>query len=335
MRAGRTLIALMANLAGCIAGLHIASVQAQSPAPFPERAVRIVVPQPAGSTADRFARRVAERLATLWKQDVTIDNRPGTARLLPAELAARATNDGHVVMLVTAEIFELRPEATGGSVSSIARALQPISLLARTPLVLTADRGVTLVPDRDPNPNLDALDTLRRAALARPRALVLRTGPNGSLERLVATQFARLIAVSIDPRPRRELPGFVDGTVDLELAPLPAMLAAIHAGTSRPLLTTGAKRAPILRQLPTATEQGLAAIEFEQWLGIAAGAGLPTNRLTRLHTDFALTLATQALHDALIDEGFTPVASSPAEFATILQREEMRLHALVRGLSSR
>lgn len=312
-------------LASAAVSLLCTVAHAQPVANFPERPVRIIVPHAPGATADRLARRFVEPLAAVWKQEVTLENRPGMARLLPAELTARPTNDGHVLLVVSAELFELRSDAAGSSPASIARSLQPIILLARAPLVLTADRAS----------RLDSIDALRKTAEARPRALVLRTGANGTLERLVAAHLARMLAVSIDPRPRRDLPGFLDAAVDLELAPLPALLAAINAGTSTPLLLLGSQRAPILRAIPTAAERGLAAIEMEQWIGVAAGPGLLSERLTRLHSDLALTLATQDVHDGLIDEGFVPVGSSPAEFAMVLAREEMRLHAWVRGVAAK
>lgn len=316
------LIAVLFSALAALCGLQILDAHAQSTPPFPSRDVRIIVPQPPGSVADQLARRFAERLAGTWKHDVSIDNRPGAARLLPVELTARPTNDGHVLLLVTAELFELRPDAAGVASTSVARAIQPVMLLARAPLVLTSDR----------DGKVDSLETLRRLAAARPGTLTLRTGPDGSLERLIARHLARNVSVTLDARPRRELPGFVDAAVDLELATLPALMAAINAGTARPLVLLGSQRAPILRELPVAAERGFAELAVDQWFGITAAVGLPGARLIKLHQDLALTLASQDVHDALIDEGFAPVGSSPAEFATLLLREEARLHRLARAL---
>lgn len=319
------LLPLIAVLIVGLGTFHATRAHAQPGQTFPDRAVQIIVPFANGSSADRLARHFAAKLAGVWKQDVSIDNRPGTARLLPAALTGRPANDGHVLLLVAAELFELRPEALASAPASIARALQPIMLIARAPLVLTVDR------DR----RIESIESLQAVARTRPRALVMRTGASGSLDRLVARQLAQRIAVTIDPRPRRELPGFLDAAVDLELSTLPALLDAISAGTVRALLVTSPQRVPILRAVPTAGERGLTEIAFEQWFGIAAAAGLTSDRLVRLHNDFALALAAQDVHDTLIDEGFTPVGSSPAEFASVLQREEVRLHALARSLVTR
>lgn len=319
------LLLVTAALIVLLGALHATQSRAQPNQAFPDRAVRIIVPFATGSTADRLARKFAANLASVWKQDVTIDNRPGTPRLLPAELTSRPTNDGHVLLLVAAELFELRPDALASTPTSIARALQPIMLIARAPLVLTVER------DR----GIESIELLQAAANARPRALVLRTGASGSLDWLVARQLTYRIAVTIDPRPRRELPESLDAAVDLQLSTLPALWGAIKAETVRPLLVTSQKRAPILRQVPTANERGLSEIALEQWFGIATASGLASDRLVRLHNDFALVLAAQDVHDTLIDEGFIPVGSSPAEFATVLQREEARLHALTRSLATR
>jgi tripartite-type tricarboxylate transporter receptor subunit TctC len=201
--------------------------------------------------------------------------------------------------------------------------VQPITQLVAAPLLLVVDR------DR----RIDDLSAPIAQAKAKPRNLLLRTAPRGTIEHLVAERLVQIVPLTIDPIPRRDLHQFIEGPVDAQLDTLARLLPAVQSGIVKPLALSGTRRAPMLRDVPLLTEAGLPALDVESWMGIVTSSVVSADTLVRLHADITRALATQDLHDVLIDDGYFPVGSTPAEFGATMQRERAKVESLARTIA--
>ena len=303
MRAGR-LTPLLVILAA-------ASAAAQD---YPAKAVRIVVPFPAGGTTDVVARAVAPPLSKAVGQSVIVENRPGANTVIGAELVVRAPADGHTVLFM-APSFTINPFVQAKLPFDPLKDFAGVTRLVYNPLIICV------------HPSLPVKTTKELVALARARpgeltwaiASVIGGGRVGG-EMFMDVARINMTAVPFGggaPAVTSVLGGHTSMLVGnmLDCAPY------VASGRMRPIAVTSATRSDTLPDVPTIAESGYPGFEVINWFGAVVRSGTPRSAIDRLSAEIGRTLKLPAVSDALGKIGMVVSPMTPAEFDAFLRRE--------------
>jgi tripartite-type tricarboxylate transporter receptor subunit TctC len=295
--------------------------QAQS---WPTRQVRIVVPFPPGGSTDLLARRLAERMTTAIGQTVLVENRPGAGGTTGADLVAKSAPDGHTLLMgvtgsnaIAASLFPNLPYDP-------IRAFAPVSRLVSAPLVLVVHAAL---PMRD-------VAGYIAAAKAQPGAITYGTPGNGTSMHLTGVMFGMATGTQLQHVPYRgsaqSLTDLVAGQLQSSFMDFLVALPQIRAGAIRPLAVTSAERHPLLPEVPTMQEAGVAGFEASSWQGLFAPAGTPQPVLERLHAEVARAMTAPEIREAFAAQGFRVESTPPSDFGPFVQAELAKWARVVR-----
>lgn len=283
-------------------------------ADWPQRSVRIVVPYAAGSTPDTIARLVFDRVQKHTGQAMVIDNKPGAAGMIGADVVAKSTPDGHTLLLAPSGPLVTNALLYKKMPYDPAKDLAGVALVAETPSVLVASRAVAA---------RDAQELLR--AMADPKGRMAYASPgNGTLGHL---SMAYLVALSGGDVPHAAYGGSPQIATalianDVQLAALPPLAVApfVKAGKIKALAIVGPHRSAALPEVPTLREQ---SIDFAPvgWFGVVAQGATPRETLERIHASIARALQDPELAKAYQAQGLEVVDRGPQAFSTYMQRE--------------
>jgi tripartite-type tricarboxylate transporter receptor subunit TctC len=295
------------------AALLAASSQAVAQS-YPTQRVTIVVPFSAGSITDGLARILADKLSTMWKQPVIVENRPG----LPGTAGvAAAAKDGYTLMLTS-------------NGHTIARAISkavpfdPVKDFAGVSIVASAP-VVAIVPADSPAKTLKEF-----LALAQQNPGKLNFGSAGvaSTTFLAAEIMRQEAKIEMVHVPFKGVPeavtAVIRGDVQFYFAPIPSAQSQSKAGKARALAINSAKRVPQMPEVPTVAEAALPNYKYEAWFGVMAPAGTPAAILTKVSQDIAAVLKMHDVIEQMNTVGNIPAPNTPAEFDTIIKNDTER-----------
>jgi tripartite-type tricarboxylate transporter receptor subunit TctC len=305
-----------------VAGVLALTAAAASAQAWPSKPVRIVVPFPPGGIVDTVARQLQPGLQQTLGQPVLIDNKAGAGGSVGAAEVARATADGHTLLMVF-DSYVTYPLVYPKVGEGILRGLAPVTQIVSNPLVLVV------------SPKVQAADLKSLVALARsqPDKLNYATTGAGSSNHLTAEYFKSVSATHITHVPYRgggpAQQDLLGGQVDMMF--LSAVLAQPHVkgGKLRALAQTGASRSAAYADVPTVAESGYPGFEVESWVGLLAPAGTPTPIVTRLQAEVGKILAAPAFRARLEEQGLKGIGSTPEQFGRTLAAERQRWTKLV------
>lgn len=285
---------------------------------FPSRAIRFIVPFPAGSGPDANARVLAAGLSRTLDQQVLIDNRPGASGIIGTQLAAKAQPDGYTLLLATASVFAAVPNLYDKLPVDLDREFMPISQIELIPCALVV------------NPSVPAKTVVEFIALAKakPGQLNFGSAGTGSFHHLSAELFKSLTGTDMKHVPYGSGGPYADlvgGQLPLMFDTLSPFLSNVRAGKLRALALTGRERRPQAPDVPTFVEAGLPAFESTAWYGPAAPAGTPLTVINRLHAAVVSTLKSAEVSEKLtsVSAGYV-VGNTPEEFTAIIRAERAR-----------
>jgi tripartite-type tricarboxylate transporter receptor subunit TctC len=303
---------LLGLLLGAAAILASAAASAQT---FPSKAIKLIVPFPAGGPNDIIARAVGQRMSEILKQPVLIDNRGGAGGVVGTDAVAKAAPDGYTIAITSAGALALSPSVVAKLPYSTLRDLKPITLVAKVPEMLVVATSV-------PAKNLAELIAL---AKSQPGKLnFASTGP-GSMPHLSGELFRLAAKIDVVHVPYRGAAPVVNDLlgqqVQMVFLDLPVLLPQVKAGKIRAIAIGAKTRSQTAPDVPTTGEGGYPQIEAENWYGMVAPAATPQPVVDILHK-----AAVEALHDAGVQAklgklGLTLIGNSPAEFAAYVKRE--------------
>ncbi|WP_137918870.1 tripartite tricarboxylate transporter substrate binding protein [Hydrogenophaga sp. 2FB] len=295
---------------------------------FPGKPITIVVPFPPGGGPDLAARVLAEKLAPKLGQAVVVDNRPGAGALLGAGMVARSAADGHTILL-TPNTMVISPHvlpAGAGSGLDVHKDLVPVISPATTPMVLVA------------NPTL-GVTTLKAALDAAKKSPGLPYGSpgNGSPMHFAGEMLKRAANVDLMHVPYRgvgpSITAALSGEVKLLFTGLGGAVPHIKSGKLVPLALTEKKRSPLLPDVPTATEQGIAGVEVNAWYGVFVPTGTPAAVVTRLNKEFNDALQLPDVREKLAGAGLDILGGSPQVLADFMKADNERYGRLAKELN--
>ena len=288
--------------------------QAQAQA-YPRQPVSLVVPFPAGGPTDAMARLLAQKLGERLGQQVVVDNRGGAGGTLAAEAVARAKPDGHTLFFGTTGTLAINPSLYPKLRYDPVKDFAPVSLMATTMNVLVVHPGV----------QAQSLGDLVKLAQAKPGDMTYASAGNGSSNHLSGELFKARAGIQLTHVPYKgSAPALVDlfgGRVSMMFDTVAQQAPHIAAGKVRALAVTGAKRSPLLPGVPTAQEAGLKDFDVTIWFGVLAPAATPAPVVDRLNREIVAVMSTDEMRQRMQAEGAEARPTTPAEFATLIQRD--------------
>jgi tripartite-type tricarboxylate transporter receptor subunit TctC len=291
---------------------------------YPVKSVRVVVPFPAGGGSDIIARVTAQKLSGALNQQFVIDNRAGASGNIASEIVAKAPPDGYTLLFANSSLA-ITPAMFAKLPFDPVRDFIPISMVSSYPFVLVAH----------PSLPVKSVKELVALAKAKPDSLAYSSAGGGTMSHL-AMELLRLKAggIKVTHLPYKgAAPASVavmSGEAQVAFIVMPVAQTQINAGRLRGLGVAAQARSPVLPQVPTMIEAGIAGHEALQWNGLFAPAKTPQAILDRLHREVVKALATPDVKQRFADEGADPVGSSPAEFAAFYRAEADKWGEVVR-----
>ena len=305
-------------------GLILALPAAAQDVAFPTRPVRFIVPFAPGGSNDFTARLMAPRMAARLGQPVVIETRSGAGGMTGVDVAAKATPDGHTIVLGTAGAIVIAPMLQQAPPFDALRDLAPITLAINVQVPV-------VVPARSP---YRTMQELLAAARANPGKLTFGSSGTGSLPHLAGELIRQAAGVDIVHVPYRGgAPlslAVVAGEVDMGLSDLPVFTGPAREGLMRILAVGSPQRLPMLPEVPTLNEVGVQGVETSNWHDLVTAAAVPPAVLDRLNAAAAAALHDPEVAAAITGQGMEPVGNARAEFAAMIRAEVPRWAAVIR-----
>jgi tripartite-type tricarboxylate transporter receptor subunit TctC len=305
-------------IAGSLLGLA-ASASPLNAEPWPQRAVRLIVPVGAGSSTDVTARIYADRLAERWRQPVAVENRPGADGLI-GTAAFVGAHDDHTLLFSFASPISVLPLIHATLPYDPGRDLVPISLGADTFGTLTAHASL----------KVDTLKDL--VALARQQPGKLNHFGQGAFPYLLAG-FFKSQHVDVVPVSYREvnlaMQDHAQGRLNLVLTSMTIQLPLVQSGHVNFLVVTNSRRSPMIPDVPTATEAGFPELAFEGLVGFFGSRAMSADLVDRISRDIRAVAQEPAVAERLAALAQIARGTTPAEFSEMIEAQRAKMATIV------
>ena len=292
-------------------------------AAYPEHPIRLVVPVPAGGGNDIVARMLGQKLSEAWGQSIVVDNRPGAATAIGAEIVAKAVPDGYTIMLASVS-FAINASVRRKLPFDTLRDFATVTQVARVPQIMVVHPGLPA----------SSLAEFIALAKARPGQINYASAGTGSSSHLAMELFMDMTGISLNHVPYKgTAPGLTDviaGHVQVTFDAIPPALPHVKSGRVRALVIGGAQRFPTLPDVPTFAEGGLPGYTFGSWFGIFVPARTPEEIVRKLNRELVRIIKLPETSRTFVDLGIEPLGTSPEEFGKVLRAEIARWSGVVR-----
>jgi tripartite-type tricarboxylate transporter receptor subunit TctC len=286
----------------------------QDSADYPARPVRIIEPFGAGGGPDLISRAIGPKLTELWGQPVTVENHPGAGSTAAPALVAKSPADGYTLLVNTsaqpysaALLKNLPYDPLNDFI--------PVAPLTSQPYVLVAGASSGITSIRD----------LIAAARAKPGELKFGSAGIGTGAHLGAEKFNLEVGIKAIHVPGDTMPkAIVDtvaGSTTYLITPISYAETDIRSGRLRALGVTTKRRSPLLPEVPTIAEAGVAGFDYPIGYGVWVRAGTPAGVVDKMAKDIALVLALPDIRDWLAKHGADPMSMTQPEFARFVLSE--------------
>ena len=302
------------------------SALAQSADDYPNRPIRIIVPQAAGSGIDLQARTLAQKMGELWGQPGVVENRPGANAILGMEAVAKAAPDGYT--LVYAPVSAV---TTNGF---IYKKLPYDALRDFAPITQTVANPLGLVANPVSGPK--SIKDLVEQAKANPGQLNYGSFGIGNMTHLQGVLLSLAADIKMTHVPYRgQTPSITDilaGQIPMGFTTTSGVTELIESGKLNLLATFGEKRDEQFPNTPTPTEAGYPSAVVVGWAGMLAPAGTPPQIIRKLHAGMVKALGMPDVRDAILKQGSKPVSSTtPEDFERYIKAEMAKFHPVIKA----
>jgi tripartite-type tricarboxylate transporter receptor subunit TctC len=306
---------------GAIAVLLLSgAVAAQS---YPARQVRFVVGFSPGGGTDVVTRLIADRLTDTLKQQVFVDNRPGAASNIAAELVATSPADGYTLFMGTISTSSNRTLYRKLKYDAL-KDFAPVTQVLSTPFLLAVHPSL---PPRN-------LKEFIAFAKARPGELNYGSAGNGSGAHLFAEMFRSMTGVNIVHIPYKGAApmttALLSGETMFKFDNIVTTLKLAHSGKLRALAVTTTTRSSAAPEIPAMSEAGVPGYDANAWFGVFVPAGTPPEIIARLNAEITTILKEPKVRSTLLALGGEPVGSTPAEFGAFFRNEVEKWGKVIR-----
>lgn len=310
---------------GVFAVFIAGSVAAQT---FPNRPVRIVVPYPPGGSPDVLARTLGQKVSENLGQQIIVDNRPGAAGILAAEIVMRAPPDGYTLLIADSGVYSINPNVNPKLPFDPLADFTAVTLAATSPLFLVVSASSPVQSVRD----------LIALAKSKP-GMPYGSSGTGTAHHLAMELLKSLSGIDLTHVPYKGgaqvVPAILAGDVAVGLAGLNLSLPHAKAGKLRILAVASGARSALLPDLPTVAEAGVPGYEINISLGLLAPAGTPRDIVARLNAEFGKALNSPDTRQRLFGLGVDPAGSTPEQFSEAIRNEIQQYGKIVKSTSAR
>jgi tripartite-type tricarboxylate transporter receptor subunit TctC len=298
-------------------------------AQYPDKPIRLVVPQAAGSATDSVARILGAELGKELGQQVVIDNRPGGAFTIGLDLTAKTEPDGYTIGMGPIGALAITPHMVEKLPYDIERDLAPVALVTRGHLLLAVS----------PTVPFKSVQELIDYAKANPGKLLNASSGSGSPGHVGGELFKSMSGTDIVHVPYRggatAINDLIAGRVQLMFESLNSIAPHAKSGTVRAFAVSGARRSPAFPELPTIAEAGVAGYEAPTWNGVIAPAAVPRRIIDRLNAAINKAIASQTFKDRFAVIGDEPAGGTSEEFGELIRTDSAKWREVVRRSGAR
>lgn len=323
--ARRTALRAVLGVAATTAALFSPWAQASSPAAYPTKTIRLVVPYSAGGSTDILGRLLAQKMGENMNATVVVENKPGANGTLGCDQVAKAPADGYTIVLGDVGCMAMAPALYTKLPYEPLKDFTMVSLVARSPLVLT-------VGAQSP---FKSMAELTAAARAHPGKLNYPSSGTGGPNHLGGELYAMQAKVKISHIPYKgsapSVVSLVAGETDFGFLTAVTIDSQLKAGKLRALAVAHNERLASLPDVPTMNEQGLKGFQADAWFMAAVPAGTPQPIVDRLYAEIAKALPDAQVKTKLDAMGVLPSALKPAASTDFLKVEVAKWRDVIKN----
>ena len=290
---------------------------------WPDKPVTLVVPFPPGGSTDLIARTLAPKLQEKLGGTFITDNKAGATGTIGAGFVARATPDGHTLLVSSLGPFVIAPHLLVKVPYDALKDFDYITVVVQAPNVL-------VVPTSSPHKSMADVLAFQKS---NPDKMTFASSGNGSSDHLTAELFWLQTGTTGIHVPYKGggpvMSDLLGGQVDSSFMNINTAMPQILAGKLRALAITSAKRSPLLPHVPSLQELGIKDANVYSWQAIAAPRGLPADVKTKLHAAIVAGLNDPQIKSKLLELGFEIVGNTPEQFAAYQSAEFARWKKLI------
>ena len=292
---------------------------------YPDRPVRVIAAQSAGSSLDTIGRIVTPKVSELLGQQIVIDNRGGAGGIIGVELAARAAPDGYTVLLGAPSSMILSRFTYSKLSFDTTRDFDPVSMIVNAESVMVVHPSV-------PAKSVKEFIALTRA---KPKTYNMGSAGVGASSHLAGVMFVTLTGIDATHVPYKGggpmATAIVGGESQWAISPAAALMGHVKASRLRALAISSAKRSPLMGDLPTIAEAGVPGYEYTSWNGFFVPKGTPKAVVAKLHGVTQKALAEPDVKQLYGSQGLAPLGSStPEEFGKFYRADFARMEKLAK-----
>jgi len=293
-------------------------------AEFPERPVRLVVPQAAGSATDTVARLLAADMGGPLGQTVVVEDRPGGALTIGLDLVAKSAPDGYTIGMGPIGALAITRHMVAKLPYDIERDFQPIALVTRGHLLLAVS----------PSLPVNSVKELIEYAKKNPGKLMNASSSNGSPGHVGGELFKYMTGTDIVHVPYKggamAINDLIAGHVQVMFESLNSIAPHARSGKVKALAVSGPRRSPGFPNLPTIAEAGVPGYDASTWSGVIGPAGMPRPVVDKLNGAINKAIASPAFKARFGEIGDEPAGGTPEEFAETIRRDSAKWAEVVK-----
>ena len=313
-------LAWVVGLSAAVLAAPVAQAQG-----YPNKPIRLICPFPPGGAVDIASRAIAAELSKNLGQPVTVDNRPGAGGNIGGAEAARSAPDGYTLFMTTSGIQAINPALYSKMPFDPNKDLMPVVGLVSLNNVLVLH----------PSVKANSVAEVIAMAKAQPGAVNYASSGSGTSIHMSGEMFKHLTGVNMVHIPYKgsapALNDLLGGQVMMMFDNIPSALPHIKSGRLRALATTGAKRDPLLPELPTVAEAGVAGYESGVWFGLAVAAGTPKDIIAKLNAEAIKGTKAPEYVKRMTELGYNIMGTSPETMAEMSRNEVLRWGPIVKA----
>jgi len=297
--------------------------------PYPAKPIRIIVPFPAGGTADIMARVVGQKMTETWGQQVLIDNRSGAGGNIAADLAARSAPDGYTLFLCTVGTHAVHQTLYEKLSFDPIKDFSAVAYIAGVPNVVVVHPSIPVTSVKE----------LIGFIKARPGRINFGSSGTGSSVHMSGEMRKVMAGLDMTHIPYKGNPQAVTdlmaGQIELMITNMPSVIPYIQSGRLRALAVTTKARSPALPDLPTMEEAGLPGYESSAWFGLVSPAAVPRDIVSKLNAEVMRIVGLEDVKRNLASQGAYPLVMTPDEFGAFMKAETSKWAKIVKASGAR
>ncbi len=305
----------------CIFHLSLANAQTI----YPDKAIRLIVPQAAGGPSDVLGRTVAQKLSDSLGKNVIVDNKPGAGGNIGTDALAKSKPDGYVMLITIVGILGINETLYRSLPFNVTKDLDGVAKVASSPMVLVAN------PAFEPN-TIPELITLAKSKPA--MSIAYGSAGTGSPQHIGGELLNSKAGIKLSHIPYKgaapALTDLLGGQVPLAIVGLPAAMPYIKAGKLKAIAVFSKSRSKLAPNIPTFVEAGYPEIEADLVYGVFVPAGTPKPVINLLNQKIGDALNAKDVKEKLLNDGFDVVYSSPNELNEYLKSEIQKWRPIVK-----